>query len=105
MGKQGDESVDEAAAGGAEVEEAILAPAGPGRPKEGRQSPQGRTLPPTFEKPREERAYEWEVSPGVQMCQLFCTRNAELWQAPPYVALLWAPAWGPPTTERRIGDG
>ena len=43
----------------------------------GRQSPQGRALPPTFEKPREERAYEREVSLGAQMCQSFCTRSAD----------------------------
>jgi hypothetical protein len=45
--------------------------------KRGRQSPQGRTLPPTFEKPREERAYEWEVSRDDRMCQTICVWSAE----------------------------
>ena len=44
--------------------------------KKGRQSPQGRTLPPTFEKPREERAYVKDVSFRTQMCQSICTPNA-----------------------------
>jgi len=44
---------------------------------EGKQSSQGRALLPTFEKPREERAYELEVSLSARMCQLFCMRNAD----------------------------
>ena len=44
---------------------------------EGRQSSQGRTLPPTFEKSREERAYKIKVSMNACMCQLFCMRNAD----------------------------
>jgi hypothetical protein len=88
------EDVEEGARSGAEerVEEAMLSGTGRDRVdqmgeidrrhrkerhrKEGRQSPQGRTLPPTFEKPHEERAYEREVSLGVRMCQLFCTHFA-----------------------------
>ena len=46
------------------------------RESQGRQSPQGRTLPPTFEKPREERAYVVEVSLSAGMCQTFCTQYA-----------------------------
>ena len=44
--------------------------------KKGRQSSQGRALPPTFEKPREERAYDLEVSLSARMCQSFCRRRA-----------------------------
>ena len=43
---------------------------------EGRRSPQGRAPPPTFEKPREERAYEKEVSSSVEMCQQISLEQA-----------------------------
>jgi len=39
--------------------------------------PRGGALSSTFEKPREERAYEKEVSLGAQMCQSFCIQYAD----------------------------
>jgi hypothetical protein len=48
-----------------------LAPKRTCGPNEWRQIPQGRDLPPTFEKPHEERAYVLYVFSADEMCQVF----------------------------------